>query len=63
MSIQQTAMIRADPAQAYAVLANAEAQSGLSGMSGVSGQSPGEEFSAFAATWWVGRSASFRVSR
>jgi activator of HSP90 ATPase len=47
MSIQQQAMIDADPAQVYAVLANAEALSALSGMSGTAGRSAGEEFSAF----------------
>ena len=47
MSIQQQAMIDADPAQVYAVLANAEALSALSGMSGIAGRSAGEEFSAF----------------
>lgn len=47
MSIQQQAMIDADPTQVYAVLADAEALSALSGMSGVVGRSAGEEFSAF----------------
>ncbi len=47
MSIQQQAMIDADPAQVYAVLADAGALSALSGMSGVAGRSAGEEFSAF----------------
>ncbi|MGH3274791.1 MAG: SRPBCC domain-containing protein [Streptosporangiaceae bacterium] len=47
MSIQQQAMIDADPAQVYAVLADAEALSALSGMSGAGGRSTGEEFSAF----------------
>lgn len=44
MSIQQHAMIPASPAQVYAVLADAEA---LSGMPGMPGRSAGEEFSAF----------------
>jgi activator of HSP90 ATPase len=47
MSIQQQVTIPADPAQVYAVLADAEALSALSGMSGAVGQSAGEEFSAF----------------
>jgi uncharacterized protein YndB with AHSA1/START domain len=47
MSIQQQAMIDADPAQVYAVLADAEALSALLGMSGAVGRSAGEEFSAF----------------
>ncbi len=47
MSIQQQAMIDADPAQVYAVLADAEALSALSGMSGAAGRSAGETFSAF----------------
>jgi activator of HSP90 ATPase len=40
-------MIDANPAQVYAVLADAEALSALSGMSGAVGRSAGEEFSAF----------------
>lgn len=47
MTIQQQAMIDAEPAQAYAVLADAEALSTLSGMSGTAGRSAGAEFSAF----------------
>lgn len=47
MGIQQQAMIDADPAQVYAVLADAGALSALSGMSGAVGRSAGEEFSAF----------------
>lgn len=47
MTIQQQATIPADPAQVYAVLADAEALSGLSGMTGAVGRSAGEEFSAF----------------
>ncbi len=47
MSIQQQAMIDADPAQVYAVLADAGALSALSGMGGTVGLSAGEEFSAF----------------
>jgi activator of HSP90 ATPase len=47
MSIQQQAMIAADPAQVYAVLADADALSVLSGKHGVMGASAGEEFSAF----------------
>jgi uncharacterized protein YndB with AHSA1/START domain len=47
MSIQQQAMIAADPAQVYAVLADAAALSALSGMSGTAGRSAGAEFSAF----------------
>jgi activator of HSP90 ATPase len=47
MSIQQQAMIDTDPAQVYAVLADAEALSALSGMSGTVGRLAGEEFSAF----------------
>jgi activator of HSP90 ATPase len=48
MSIQQQAKIPADPAQVYAVLADAGSLSALSDMSGVAAHSPGEEFSAFA---------------
>jgi len=47
MSITQQALIAADPARVYAVLADAEALSALSGMGGVPGRSAGEEFSAF----------------
>ena len=47
MSIQQQAMIDADPARVYAVLADAAALSALSGLSGVAGRLAGEEFSAF----------------
>jgi activator of HSP90 ATPase len=47
MSIQQQVTIPAEPAQVYAVLADAEALSALSGMTGVAGRSAGEEFSAF----------------
>jgi activator of HSP90 ATPase len=47
MSIKQQTMIPADPAQVYAVLADATALSALSGMPGVPGRSAGEEFSAF----------------
>jgi activator of HSP90 ATPase len=47
MSIRQQAMIPADPAQVYALLADAEALSALSGMTGVAGRAEGEEFSAF----------------
>jgi activator of HSP90 ATPase len=47
MSITQQALIAAEPAEVYAVLADADALSALSGMSGVPGRSAGEEFSAF----------------
>jgi uncharacterized protein YndB with AHSA1/START domain len=47
MSIQQQAMIGADPEQVYAVLADAEALSALSEMSGTVGRSAGAEFAAF----------------
>jgi len=47
MSITQQAMIAAEPAEVYAVLADADALSALSGMSGIPGRSAGEEFSAF----------------
>jgi len=47
MSIQQQAVIDADPAQVYAVLADAEALSALSGMIGIAGRSAGDEFAAF----------------
>jgi activator of HSP90 ATPase len=47
MSITQQALIAAEPAEVYAVLADADALSALSGMSGVPGPSAGEEFSAF----------------
>jgi uncharacterized protein YndB with AHSA1/START domain len=47
MSIQQQAMIDADPAQVYAALADAEALSALSGMSRAVGRSAGEQLSAF----------------
>jgi activator of HSP90 ATPase len=47
MSIQQQAMISADPAQVYAVLADANALSVLSGKRGVLGAAAGDEFSAF----------------
>jgi uncharacterized protein YndB with AHSA1/START domain len=47
MSIQQQAMIDADPTQVYAVLADAEALSALSGMSGAAGRSEGQKFSVF----------------
>ena len=47
MSIKQQAMIPANPAQVYAVLADAAALSALSGMPGAPGRSAGEEFSAF----------------
>lgn len=47
MSITQQALIAAEPAEVYAILADAGALSALSGMSGVPGRSAGEEFSAF----------------
>ncbi|HUZ36377.1 MAG TPA: hypothetical protein VMV17_08610 [Streptosporangiaceae bacterium] len=43
MSIQRQAMIGADLAQVYAVLAEAKALSALSGMSGAVGRSAGED--------------------
>jgi activator of HSP90 ATPase len=45
--IQQQAMISADPAQVYAVLADADALSVLSGKRGVVGAAAGDEFAAF----------------
>lgn len=45
--IQQQAMISADPAQVYAVLADASTLSGLSGKRGVVGAAAGDEFAAF----------------
>jgi len=47
MSIRQQAVIPAEPAQVYGVLADADALSALSGMSGRPGRVEGEEFSAF----------------
>src|SRR5207344_1157669 len=47
MSITQQVLISAEPAQVYAILADASALSALSGMGGVPGRSAGEEFSAF----------------
>ena len=47
MSITQQALISAEPAQVYAILADASALSALSGMGGVPGRSAGGEFSAF----------------
>ena len=47
MSITQQALISAEPAQVYAILADASALSALSGMGGVPGRSAGEEFAAF----------------
>src|ERR1700759_2819264 len=47
MSITQQALISAEPAEVYAILADASALSALSGMGGVPGHSAGEEFSAF----------------
>ena len=44
---QQQAMISADPAQVYAVLADASTLSGLSGKRGEVGAAAGDEFSAF----------------
>jgi activator of HSP90 ATPase len=47
MSIHQKAMIPCDPAQVYALLADAGALSALSGLSGTAGRSEGEQFVAF----------------
>ena len=47
MSIHREAMIAAQPAQVWALLADAEALSALSGMGGVAARSAGAEFVAF----------------